>query len=400
MVKLMKNTAIYLSRNLFILLAVINISACSYIPWFGDDEKVEIEIREPTDLDDINQEVEIQQDWSISVGGESEKYIQLQPLFFEDKFAFVDTQGNLSVHDVNSGRQIWRQDIAETVSAGVGGGSEVLVVGSSNGMIAAAHSKDGLPAWTADIGSEIISIVGASNTIAIIRTNDNRVLAYDLATGDKLWTVTQTPPALTLRGGGLPLVAEGVVYAGMDNGKVIAISVESGNVIWESRVSVPSGRSELERIVDVDGQLAADETNIYASSYHGRVVAINRSNGRVVWARDIASVSGVAADQNLVFVTDRDDNVWALEKETGVSVWKQEKLLYRELSAPVVQDSVVLVGDYKGYLHALSKEDGRITGRTKLSSHPIYTSPASTASRAYIINTNGRLAAYSVVAEK
>ena len=400
MVVLMRNTAKNLVRVSSILLLVVNFAACSYIPWFGDDEKVEIEIREPTKLSDYSKEVEIQKEWSISAGSDSEKYIQLQPHFYADKFAFVDSQGNISVHDANTGRQQWRQNVAESASAGVGGNSEILVIGTIDGMLVAAHSKDGLPAWSANVGSEIISIASALNTTAIVRTNDNRILAYDILTGDKLWTVTQTPPALTLRGGGLPLVLDGIVYAGMDNGKVVAISAESGNVIWEARVSVPSGRSELERLVDVDGQLAADENNIYASSYHGRVVAINRTNGRIVWARDIASVSGVAADQSLVYVSDRDDNVWALEKETGVSVWKQEKLLYRELSAPVVQDKAVLVGDYKGYVHSLSKEDGRITGRTNLSNDPIHTSPASTSSRSFIIDTNGRLAAYSVAANK
>ena len=394
---IVKSTASCLIAKLIMLLLVINVTACSYIPWFGDEEEVEIEIREPTELEDFTQEVAIQQNWSISSGSESEKYVQLQPFFFEDRFAFVDSKGNLSVHEQNSGRQIWRQNIAENASAGVGGSTEILVIGTDDGMIVAAHSKDGLPAWSANIGSEVISIVGASNSVAVVRTNNNRIYAYDLVSGEKLWTVTQTPPALTLRGAGVPLVLDGIVYAGMDNGKVIAISVDSGNVIWEARVSVPSGRSELERLVDVDGRLAADENNIYASSYHGRVVAINRTNGRIAWARDIASISGVAADGNLVYVTDRDDNVWALEKATGVSVWKQEKLLYRELSAPVVQDRAVLVGDYKGYLHALSKEDGRITGRTTLSNDPLHTSPDSTASRSYFIDTNGRLAAYSVV---
>ena len=400
MVMVMRNTALYFVRQSFIFIVVVNFTACSYIPWFGDDEKVEIEIREPTKLSEYNQEVDIQQDWSVSSGSDSEKYIRLQPHFYAEKFAFVDSQGNISVYDANTGRQQWRQNVAESASAGVGGNSDFLVIGTIDGIIVAAHSKDGLPAWSADVGSEVISIAGALDSTVIVRTNDNRILAYDLVTGDKLWTVTQTPPALTLRGGGVPLVLDGIVYAGMDNGKVIAISIESGNVIWEARVSVPSGRSELERIVDVDGQLAADGNNIYASSYHGRVVAINRTNGRIVWARDIASVSGVATDQSLVYVSDRDDNVWALEKETGVSVWKQEKLLYRELSAPVVQDKAVLVGDYKGFLHALSKEDGRITGRTNLSNDPIHMSPASTASRSFVIDTNGRLAAYSVATNK
>jgi len=230
-----------------------------------------------------------------------------------------------------------------------------------------------------------------------LRTNDNRILGLSISSGEKLWIVTQTPPALTLRGASVPIISDGVIYAGMDNGKVIAISTQSGNVIWESRVSVPSGRSELERLVDVDGQIAADAEFIYAASYHGRVVAISRENGRVKWARDIASISGVSVDDALVYVTDKDDNVWALEKETGVSSWKQDKFLYRQLSAPIVLENAILVGDYQGVIHALSKQDGRLIGRANLGKTPIHTSPMSTNATAYIIDASGRLASYSVI---
>ncbi|MDW3096407.1 MAG: outer membrane protein assembly factor BamB [Gammaproteobacteria bacterium] len=385
-------------RVLFTLAISMSISACSYIPWFGDDEKVEIEIREPNELSEFIPEVLIQQNWQVSVGGDAEeKSIQLQPHVFDDKIAFTQTEGKISVHDVVNGRVIVSGKVSHSVSAGVGGNAQYLVVGTHDGVVIAINSNNGSEAWSANVTSEVVSVAHAPNDVVVIRTNDNRILGLSTSTGEKLWTATQTPPALTLRGASVPVVRDGVAYAGMDNGKVIAISIESGSIIWESRVSVPSGRSELERLVDVDGQIAIDDEYVYAASFHGRVVAVSRVNGQVKWARDLASISGVSVDETLVYVTDKDDNVWALEKETGVSSWKQDKFLYRQLSAPVVQDNAVLVGDFQGYIHALSKQDGRIIGRVNLSKKPIHTSSMSTNATTYVMDSNGRLASYSVI---
>jgi outer membrane protein assembly factor BamB len=390
-----------LTRTVILLAICTSISSCSYIPWFGDDEEVEIELREPTELSEIIPEVRIQQNWQISLGGDAEeKFLQLMPHVFGDKIAFTQTGGNVSVHDLSSGRAIVSSKVADQVSAGVGGNTQYLVVGTHDGVVTAVSSNDGKEAWSINVSSEVVAIAHTNNDLAVLRTNDNRILGLSISSGEKLWTVTQTPPALTLRGASVPIVRDEVIYAGMDNGKVIAISAQSGNVIWEARVSIPSGRSELERLVDVDGQIAADESFIYAASYHGRVVAISRANGRIRWVRDIASISGVSVDDALVYVTDKDDNVWALEKETGVSSWKQDKLLYRQLSAPVVQDDAILVGDFQGNIHALSKQDGRIIGRTSLGKTPIHTSSLSTNAAAYIIDAGGRLASYSVVSAK
>ncbi len=394
------NNKFYPCRTVLLLAFSVSMSACSYIPWFGDEEEVEIELREPAELTDVVPEVRFQQNWQISLGGDAEEgFIKLKPHVFADKIAFTQTGGKVSVHDLASGHAIISSNAADLVSAGVGGDEQYLVVGTHNGVVTAINSDDGAEAWSINVASEVVAVAHTDNGLAVLRTNDNRILGLSISSGEKLWTVTQTPPALTLRGASVPIVRDGIIYAGMDNGKVIAISTEGGNIIWEARVSVPSGRSELERLVDVDGQLAADDNFIYAASYHGRIVSINRANGRIGWARDIASISGVSVDSTLVYVTDKDDNVWALEKETGVSSWKQDELLYRQLSAPVIQGDAILVGDYEGFIHALSKQDGRIIARTKLGKTPIHTSPMSTNTTAYIIDASGRLASYSVISD-
>ena len=397
---MMTNTLTHSLRALIFLSVVFILPACSYIPWFGDEEEVEIAAREPLELTEFKQEVRLQRHWEVSVGGDSkQKYNRLQAHWFGDRIAFVSNQGRLSVYSIEDAESIWSSRLDEPVSAGVGGNSQYLIVGTLDGLVTALNSSDGSAAWSVNVAGEVIAIAHDSDQLAILRTNDNRILALSISTGERVWSVTQNSPPLTLRGSGLPIVRAGIVYAGMDNGRVIAISADSGNVIWEARVSVPSGRRELERVVDVDGQLAIDDDFVYAASYHGRVVAIDRINGRIVWAREIASVAGLSADDSLVYVTDRDDNIWALEKATGISAWKQSSFLYRQLSAPVWQSGAVLVGDYEGYLHVLSKQNGRIIGRTQLAKQAVYISVLSTPAASYVIDSSGRLAAYSIVPE-
>ena len=287
-------------RILLIVVVSMSMTACSYIPWFGDEEEIDIEPREPAELSEISQEFNLQRNWSVSGNGDSkEKYIRLRPLFFGDKVAFADNQARVSVVEVAQGKAIWSRTLSGTVSGGVGGNSEVLVVGNINGDVIAVRSSDGEDAWSAALTSEVMAISPAIEDVIIVRTNDSRVHGLSITSGEILWVVSQSSPALTLRGVGAPLVLDGIAYVGLDNGKVIAISAASGNLIWESRVSVPSGRTELDRIVDVDGQLAADAEFIYAASYHGRVVAMQRNNGRIVWARDLASIAGLSIDEGV-----------------------------------------------------------------------------------------------------
>mgnify|MGYP001815514545 FL=1 len=375
---------------------LILMSACSYIPWIGGDEEVVIEPRTPTELTEVPQEVVILKNWEVSIGGDTqEEYVRVNPHIFNEKIAFAQPGGVVAVFNITDGRNLWTTDLKVTISGGIGGNQQVLVVGTLDGEVIGLQVEDGGKIWDLDAGSEVVAISSVAGDVIVARLNDNRLLGIDSASGEKLWTVPQSPPALTLRGANTPIIPDNMVYAGMDNGKVVAVST-SGNLIWEARVSVPSGRNELQRLVDVDGQMSADQFRVYAASYHGRVVAIIQSDGSIAWARDIPSVAGVTIDDNLVFVSDRDDNVWALEKDSGVSVWKQDGLLYRSVSMPVIQENVVLVGDFEGYLHVLSKEDGRFVGRTRLSKNPIHSSDVGTSNVSYISDTKGRLASLTI----
>lgn len=382
---------------LFVFFAL---QACSYIPWFGDsDEVVLSEPRVPKELEVLQIQVEINQNWSVR--GESNpenKFIQVRPFVFEDKVAFADGEANVSVYKHASGELVWTRDLPGSISGGVGGNAQTIVVGSLDGRLYGLRSTDGEDIWSVIMTSEIRSVSQEVSGIVVVRTSDSRIHGIDIANGNTAWLIQQSSPALTLRGVGIPLIRDGIAYAGMDNGKVLAISIASGNVVWETRVDVPSGRTELERIVDVDGQLTADETFLYAVSYHGRVAAIDRINGRAVWTRDISSSAGMTGDANNVYLVDRDDSVWALEKASGITVWKQDDLLYRELSSPILIEKYLLIGDDEGYMHALSKSDGKIIGRTRVSEHPLQAVQLNIPEHSFFVDADGKLSTFTLTA--
>ena len=379
-------------------IALLLLSACSYIPFFGDDDdEVVIELREPAPLFDFVKEHSIYKRWNRAGGGsDASSAGTLTPLLNEKGIFFANNKSKITRYDVASGEALWTKKLENRISGGVGGDADIIVIGDSEGNLSAYSAVDASLLWLIELSSEVLAVSTADSGKVVIRTNDNRVYAVELASGEKLWQVNETPPALTIRGASRPIINNGKVYAGFDNGKLMALDLESGRTLWEVRVSAPSGRTELDRLVDLDGVIAVDDDLIFAVNYHGKVVAVARTTGKVMWARDIASISGVTSDGELVYLSDRDSQVWALQRATGTTAWKQEKLLYRQASLPISIGAVVMVGDFDGYLHLLAKEDGRFVGRAKIAKRALssFASPSDEGT-GYITDITGRFAAYS-----
>ena len=399
MVKTVVNTSTKSYFRLFVSsIALLLVSACSYIPFFGDDDdEVVIELREPAPLVDFVEERSIHQHWDRSGGGSDDTSAgTLSPLLDTKAFFFADNKSKITRYAPTTGETEWSITVDNNISGGVGGNAETVVVGDGEGGLSAYTAADGSLLWAVELSSEVLAVSAADSGMVVIRTNDNRIYAIDLASGNKVWQANETPPALTIRGASRPVIFAGVVYAGFDNGKLLALDLLSGRMLWDVRVSTPSGRTELYRLVDLDGVIAVDDELVFAVSYHGKVVAVTRATGKVLWTRDIASISGVTSDGQLIYLSDRDSQVWALQRYTGTTAWKQEKLLYRQASLPISIGAVVMVGDFEGYLHLLAKEDGRFVGRAKIAKRPLssFASPADEGI-AYITDVTGRFAAYS-----
>ncbi len=252
-------------------------------------------------------------------------------------------------------------------------------------------ADDGSESWRTKVPSEAMSLSEARYGVIAVRTNDNSVHALDVRSGNISWSAGKSRPALTLRGASQPKVVGDLVLVGFDDGKLMAINLRDGEPVWEVPVSIPKGRSELERMSDVDGEFAYLDGIVFAASFNGRVVAIDLDTGKTQWTKDLSSYAGLSVDRERVYVTDADDSVWGLDISTGATLWRQDKFLYRELTAPQVMGNYIVVGDYDGYLHWLSKEDGKIIGRDNVAGDKIEVAPIIINNRAYVLANNGSL---------
>lgn len=323
-------------------------------------------IEPPTPLADFKAELKADHRWVRQLGkGSYEQYLQLIPLVDGERLYQADYRGSIAAYQAFSGKRLWRVELDASLNAGPGGSGELLLFGG-DAEVLAVNKRDGSLAWRAAVSSEVLSIPAQQGDTVVVHTVDGNILALDAANGKQRWRYSESVPTLSLRGSGNPLIIGDTVLCGTANGKVVALGLADGSKRWETSVAVPHGRTELERMVDVDADLAVADDIVYAVSFQGNLVAMLLANGQLLWSREIASASGISVDADMLYVTDTAGDVWALSRRGGGTMWKQTALHQRALTAPVQQGSYIVVGDYEGYLHWLSKEDGHLAGRTRI----------------------------------
>lgn len=348
----------------------------------------------PAPLPDFEAVVSPGMEWTRNTGsGTGRFYVLLDPLLHDGVIFVTDAEGDVTAVDAQDGRPVWSTDLGVPVTGGVGGGDEVVAVGTAKGEVIALHSESGELLWRRQLSSEVMALSETSQGLIIARTNDGRVHALHAETGEPVWLAGRTTPALSLRGLSRPVMVPGRVVVGFDNGRVVTFGLGRGNAIWESVLAMPSGRTELERMVDIDGHIEVRDGRVYAVSYQGRVAALTLSEGRAVWDREFSSNRGLAVADDQIFITDAEDHVWGLTRDSGATLWQQDQLRLRRLTPPVVWGDHVVVGDYEGYLHWLSREDGRLVGRLRVDSAGVMARPIVHDDRLYVLGQGGRLAA-------
>jgi outer membrane protein assembly factor BamB len=251
--------------------------------------------------------------------------------------------------------------------------------------------------WQQSVSSEVLAPPQAIQTVVVVRTSDGRLTGLSAENGTQLWSYQRAVPLLSLRGAGEPVIADDKVVAGYANGKLVALSIDDGKVIWEKNVAIPRGRTELERIVDVDATPVIKDGIVYAVAYQGKVAALSLSTGDIDWSRDMSSKAGldvVVGDS--VFITDESSYIWAVQDGSGDALWRQTRLLRRSASAPKVVADNILVGDFEGYLHWISRADGRFVSRIKISDGAIVSQPVVQNDVVYVIANDGKLAAIQI----
>lgn len=352
--------------------------------WFGGgDEKKKEE--KPAQLLKFEPEVRVRRIWQVRVGsGAGEVFTKLQPTLAAGYVIAADGFGVVEARDRRTGKRAWRTSIGHIerglsesvrfwkgkqrafVAGGVGGTDDLVVLGTEGGEVVALNSATGAEVWRTMVSSEVLAAPAVGPEVVALQTIDGKLVALDRSSGERLWSYDTQVPVLTLRGTSSPVISGDFIIAGFANGRLAMLNAEQGNVIWEQRVMLPQGRSELDRIVDVDGTPLVADGVVYAASFQGHIKALRQRDGRTIWERDVSTYQPLAHGFGFVYVVDEFDQLIAIDEASGVDVWEQKALRLRRASAPVVFSNYVAVGDGEGYLHVFAQSDGRPVGRRRI----------------------------------
>ena len=381
-------------RRLLSLLAIMTLLAgCGTFAdpteWFAGAEVVE-----PNELVELTNKVQPQTLWSRDVGaGTDDQWLSLEPNVYRETVYVADARGRVQALDVAGGGTRWKVDLDAPISGGPGVGDGLVLLGTSDAEVIALSAESGEERWRARVSSEVLSVPAASAGVVVVHTVDGKLFGLEATNGNERWRYEREVPVLTLRGSGSPVVSGGVVYVGMAGGKLVALRLDNGNLVWDVNVTVPGGRSELERLADIDGAPLVLGGGVFVATYQGEVAALEQRTGRVAWRRKISAYSRMAADFQGLYISDAEGVVWGLDIRSGSARWSQDALKNRKLSNVAVLDRLVVVGDFEGYLHWLDREDGSMVARTRVGSDSITTGMQVVDGVLYVQGDGGTLSA-------
>lgn len=292
-----------------------------------------------------------------------EDQLQMSPVVYQQQIIVTAPNGAVQVFDFKDGKLLWTAETELEITAGAGVAESSILIGSRNGQVAALSLTEGAIRWQTQVSSEILSPPQSQHGVVIVRTVDGKLWGLSSQTGEQLWIYERDMPILSLRGTSQPLIVDKFVIAGFDNGKIAVLELSTGKLLWETPIAIPRGRSELERMVDIDADPILKDDVLYVSSYSKRTVALALRQGDLLWERDLGTPIGLAIDNQALYLSGIQSHLWALERSSGNALWKQEKLHDREISAPAVIANYVVVGDAAGYLHWLQRDNGQFAAR-------------------------------------
>lgn len=350
----------------------------------------------PAPLSELEPAFEVRQAWSADVGAATEDYLGLVPRAIEGVVYVAGAGGRVSALEADSGRSRWEVNLETRLGGGVGVGEDRVAVGTRDGRVIALARDTGRELWRASVSSEMLAPPAVAGGYVVAQSVDGRVYAFSAEDGERLWVYERSEPALSLRGMDAPVLVADAVLTGFASGRLVALALEGGGLLWEASVSEPRGRNEIERLVDVDVSPLVFQEAVYAATYQGKLAALNPRTGRVIWSREISTYTGLAADATHVYLTDETGRVLAFDRETGAVAWRQEALRGRRPNAPLVYEDFVVVADYEGYVHWLSREDGRLLARYRAARDAIRAPAVVEQDTLFVAAISGRLSALRV----
>jgi outer membrane protein assembly factor BamB len=387
-------------RPLLLAVLVLGLSGCSTMKgWFSMDDKEDP--RRPADLQEIKPSADLRKLWSVGVGnGQGKGLYRLQPALAGDLIYVASNDGQVMAIEHATGRERWERELDMSLSGGVGVYRDSLFVGSVDGELLRLSADDGEIVWSVPISGEVLAPPQSDGRVVVVQSYDGKLHGYDHASGERLWSYDSNLPVLTLRGTGTPILADGRVFAAFATGRVLAFDARSGSIEWEARVAIPQGRSEIERIVDIDGSMALVGGELFAASYQGRLMALDGRTGNRLWQQDMSSFSGVSLGFGNDYVAHENGTVMAFLRNGQGLRWEQDALAWRELSRPTPVSSYLAVVDFEGYLHLLSQVDGSFVARERVDGDGARADMISDGRRLYVYGNSGKLIAYEVRARE
>lgn len=380
---------------LALVLVVLGISGCdtikgTYDSWFG----ASVPAAKPAELVQIRPTVSPRIAWQSTIGA-ADKTVFF-PWVSGNTVWVTGATGQIAAFAANTGAVTTRFEAGQRIASGVAAGGSMVAVGTARGELL-AFSSSGKALWKAQLPGEILAPPAVEGDLVVARSGDGTIYGYDAASGKRRWVYQRATPVLSVRSHAGVVISRGLVIAGFPGGRLVAVSATNGGAAWDGIVALPKGATELERVADVTSVPVVDETRACAVAYQGRVVCFDAVRGTVLWGRDVSSFSGMAADNRNLYITDDKNAVVALEKTNGSSVWKQDKMFGRGVSRPLALGRYVIVGDYQGYVHLLSRDDGSFAGRIATDGSQIAAAPVALDISTFLVQTrNGGVFAISV----
>ncbi len=353
--KLISPSRLY--KALVFVVAVVTLASCA------DESNLD----QPTELVPFKTDYYLDVAWLSSTGkGVDDQYLFLEPLVLKDIVVATGREGVVNIINRHTGEFEADIELAEIISAGVGGDEETWLVATREAFVIAIDAKTRTVRWRTRVSSEVLAKPAIYLDTVLVRAIDGKIFSLDKYSGKIRWQYERAIPDLTLRGSSELVLSRGRIIAGLADGRMIALSPDTGEVLWDVALAVPKGSSEIQRLVDIDGRAELYGRILYAASYQGRIVAIDVERGQFLWAKDFSTHTGVSVDEKTLFSSDDNGFIWALDRYNGATIWKQSKLAHRKLTRPTIIGDYIAVGDFEGYIHLMSKFDGHFVARYQL----------------------------------
>ncbi|HDG1665847.1 outer membrane protein assembly factor BamB [Kluyvera ascorbata] len=361
------------------LLSVTLLSGCSLFS--GEEDVVKM-----SPLPTVENQFTPSTAWDVSVGsGIGDFYSNLHPAYADSVVYAADRKGTVKALNADDGKEVWSVNLAEKdgwfsrkpalLSGGLTVAGGHLYVGSEKAQVYALDAGDGAVVWKTTAAGEVLSRPTVSDGLVLVHTSNGQLQALDENSGVVKWTVNLDMPALSLRGESAPAVAYGAAIVGGDNGRVSAVLMQQGQMIWQQRISQATGSTEIDRLSDVDTTPVIVNGVVYALAYNGNLTALDLRSGQIMWKRELGSVNDFIVDGDRIYIVDQNDRLLALTTDGGVTLWTQSDLLHRLLTSPALYNGSLVVGDAEGYMHWINPEDGRFVAQQKVDSAGFLTDP-------------------------